>query len=511
MSQQEQNSTATTANGSTETTKPAEQTATPRQQFGFSIGPFGKDKPEEYPHEYLVTREADWINPTLYESWLQKQLGKSLRFKDVKVHSDVTIPSDLTKKILREVFTTGVSFDRRYFSGLTESVNLALHRFKSVDAFDYAALNVSKGQSGMSLSLFLKGKPLQESKANIAMKGDGIVWQTNLKSRNTFKRLETASMKADCNLFDLDVQRISADVTFPMLLGKYNLRPIANWDVQNINFNTSAFGVRDLRAGIELEEVSMSNNRHTFGVGYQHRSFAANSWLSQTIFGHRTSPEVQGFRTRFPDLRVFGSFSGGRVYYNYEGSSQYCNRYLFGDVQTKVKGHVGLLWGNDKALQLGISNQTTKIATGFGGPKLNTTKFLIEHLVSGEVMQSFDGEHGLLVNNLYHSPNRFMKNFKTPPQQEIEPLSMQLNNQLKISLTDSSNLKEKNSSWFMYGQSRLGLVRKPNRESHASHKLAFGIGYSWHNSQPKLGFNLRLGLLDQTGFSPSLGLDFQEL
>ena len=116
---------------------------------------FSQKKPAdalEYPFEYFVTREDDCHNEGLFAEWLKQSPGRGLRFKKVNIHSDLQIPDYLSRKVLREIFRTGVKLNHQYFSGVRQSLDVATERFSDIGTFQRSCSSTRSSSARRSRS-----------------------------------------------------------------------------------------------------------------------------------------------------------------------------------------------------------------------------------------------------------------------------------------------------------------------------------------------------------------------
>lgn len=469
----------------------------------FEFGWTGSN-PKEYPHEYFVTRENDWHNEEMFEEWMNHSRGATLRIKRVYVHSDIEIPVQITRKVLRDVFKSGVEFNHRYFAGVKRSIDIGLDRFNEIDAFESAAVRIKRGKQGLTLDMFLKAKkPIQPS-LRLEPMNNSVGLTGEFVFRNMFKQLDTFKAGGSFGLFELAIRNAEIEHTFPASLQNLSVKPFLRYELQPISFGASELSVSQMTAGVELFRKPSQGRKHSLTLEYLGRKINLNIHPQPQL--RPDNLEADFIRERLRDGNV-DSFVGGRLSYRLEGKRQ-LTRLLKTPVDTDYNLQVGILAGND----LGVELKAKRLAQTSTRGYFTSSILHLSHLATLDIFQSFHGSRGLIVNGVYDENPRIHHNFRKDRLFEsIMPQGFRLNNTVRVDFSGFSDSSVKDAIRpFIFAHSSIGVANPANVTEQATVKNHWqaGVGFSWA-AMSQIFFNTRLTLFSHLGVSPALTADFK--
>ena len=462
--------------------------------------------PKDYPYEYFVTRGDDWHNEEMFGQWLSHTVGDSLRIKRVYIHSDTKVPEWISRKVLRDVFKSGVQFNHRYFHGVKQSIDVGLNRFEEIDAFESAAVRLKRRNQGITMDLYLKAKKAVEHDIKIKPLGHSVGLLGNLTIRNTTGHLDTIALDGTFGLFEMAFRNASIEQNFPLAIGKYSAKTFLRYQMVPITYGQLRLSQTQLAGGIEVYHKTQQSKRQSVVLEYMMRGLRAQDQGFNRGEPQDNANEFVRERLREGNLE---SFIGGRLSYNLWGKNSYA-RLLRSPILSEYNARISLLAGNDAGIELSASKVSQTTTTGY----LTTSILHMTHLAQLDIFQSFHGSRGLVANDIFDEMPRMRHNFiSNAARDQIQCQGLRLNNSVRVDFSGFSDSSVKDVIRpFAYAHSSIGVVnpRTANTLASAKNDWHLGVGFSWA-AFSGIFFNARLGLLTNKGLTPTLTADFHSI
>lgn len=462
--------------------------------------------PQDYPYEYFVTRGDDWHNEEMFGQWLDHTAGKSLRIKRVYIHSDTRVPEWISRKVLRDVFKSGVEFNHRYFHGVKKSIDVGLNRFNEVDAFESAAVRLKRREKGLTLDVYLKAKKPFHHNIKIEPLGHSVGITGSLTLRNLTGHLDSVTAGGTFGLFELAFRRAEIEQNFPLVVGSYSAKTFLRYEMKPVSYGQLKIGQAQLAGGIELYSRPQQNKRQSVVLEYLMRDLRAEAQGHERLGPHDNANEFVRERLRDGNLEYF---IGGRLSYNVWRKKN-ITRLLRSPISSESNARISLLLGNDAGVELSASRISKTTTTGY----LTSSILHWTHLAQLDIFKSFHGPRGLVANDIFDEQPRMKYNFMdNAVRDQIQCQALRLNNSIRADISGFADSSVADAIRpFIFAHSSIGVVNPRNAAAMATTKADWqiGAGFSWAASSG-IFCNVRLGLIDQRGLRPTLAADFHSI